>query len=72
MQKAIYYFSLGVKGNSVESEYNLGVIYLEGKYVKQDIDKAIHLFTLAAKQNHPSSLYNIGCIYGGEILAYRY
>ena len=49
--------------------YNLGYIYLNGKYIKQDFNKAIHYFTLAADQNDPDAQLLLGAcyLYGNNI-----
>ena len=41
INKAIHYFKLSADKNDPNGNYNLGVIYYEGKYVKRDIDKSI-------------------------------
>jgi TPR repeat protein len=46
------------------SQYQLGVIYSEGKLgIKKDDKKAFKLYEKAAKQGERSSLYNIGNMY---------
>ena len=44
-------------------QFNLGVIYYDGKYKSRNINKVIHYFKFAADQNFPDAQYNLGFIY---------
>ncbi len=43
-----------------DAQFNVGVLYLEGKGLPLDQDQAIFWFTKAAKQGHPEAQYNLG------------
>lgn len=49
--------------DSVEAQYNLGVIYYQGKIVPQDYKKAFEWYSKAAKKGDTKSQYNLGWIY---------
>ncbi len=49
------------------SQVNLGLCYLEGKFVEKDSKKAIEWFELSAKQNNPIALFNLGQCYAEGI-----
>lgn len=53
---------LAQKG-STRAQYYLGVMYMDGKGVKQDNAEAIKWFKLAAEQSHAASQNNLGVIY---------
>ena len=54
---------MAAKQNYPEAQFNLGSIYLNGKYVVRDINKAIHYYSLAADQSTPQAEFNLGVIY---------
>jgi TPR repeat protein len=39
-----------------EAEYQLGVMYLEGRGVAQDFDEALGWFVRAARKGHPQAM----------------
>ncbi len=45
---------------STDAQFNLGVMYIEGKGVEQSRDEAIFWFTKAAQQGHREAQYNLG------------
>src|SRR4030042_247202 len=47
----------------VRAQYELGVMYAEGKGVPQDFDKAKPLFEKAAAAGHGGAQYNLGVMY---------
>ena len=49
---------------SVEAQYNLGGLYLEGDGVPPNSQRAIELFQMAAQKGDVNSQYNLGIIYG--------
>ena len=62
-EKTKKYFILAANlGHSV-AQNNLGIFYLDGKYVQRDIKRAILYFELSAKQNNLNSIYRLGMIY---------
>nr|CCA20031.1 sel1 family protein putative [Albugo laibachii Nc14] len=59
----VKYLNEAVKNEKHASAQNeLGAIYLEGKYVKQDSSEAIKLFKSAAKQGNMESVYNLAVL----------
>ena len=58
-----YLISLASNQNIPEAQFDLGIIYSIGRYIKQDINKAIHYFSLAANQNLSEAQFNLGLIY---------
>ena len=48
---------------SHEAQFNLGVMYLEGKGVPQDREEGIFWFTRAAQAGHIEAQYNLGHLY---------
>ncbi len=51
------------ESNNVESQYQLGMLYLEGKALKKDIQKALAYFVKAAELQHGPSAYKAGQLY---------
>ena len=45
------------------AQYNLGLMYGNGRGVKQDYKEAVKWYTLAAKQGDPKAQYNLGVMY---------
>lgn len=64
-QRLLWEFS-GKQGN-VESQYNLGVMYLYGEEVKQNLDKAFYYLSLAAKKEFVPAYINLGIMYSKGI-----
>ncbi len=48
---------------SLDAQFNLGVLYLEGKGVAQKREDALFWFTQAAKGGHVEAQYNLGHLY---------
>ena len=48
---------------SQDAQFNLGVMYLEGKGVSQSRDKAVFWFTRAAEAGYAEAQYNLGHLY---------
>lgn len=51
------------KKGEQKAQYNLGLIYYEGKLVKQDYEKAFYWFTKSAEQHNDKAQYNLGVMY---------
>ena len=51
------------KQGDSESQYNMGVFYMNGEGITQDYKKAIEWFSKAAESNDSEAQYNIGIIY---------
>ncbi len=45
---------------SADAQFNIGVLYVEGKGLRYDRAEAIFWFTKAAKQDHQEAQYNLG------------
>ena len=43
----------------MEAQYNLGIMYHNGRGIKQDIDKAVQMYKLAAEQGYSNAQYNL-------------
>ncbi|KAK8896769.1 hypothetical protein M9Y10_014686 [Tritrichomonas musculus] len=54
---------LANKEKNSEAQYLLGIIYLNGEYIKQNIDKGIHYLLLAANQNNSKAQFDISFYY---------
>ena len=46
------------------AQFNLGLMYQEGKDVPQDYKEAVRLYQLAAEQGDADAQYNLGFMYG--------
>jgi len=66
----IHNLHLAAQNGDVESMYNLGCFYREGRYVVIDMKTACFWWTHAAEKGHVSAQYNLGCLYSGEVSAY--
>ena len=47
-----------------DAQYNLGVMYGNGKGVPKDYETAVKWYRLAAKQGNASAQFNLGVMYG--------
>lgn len=55
---------LAEKGDA-ESQFQLGVLYVQGRGVAQDYNEAAHWTALAAEQGHAHAQLNLGWMYEG-------
>lgn len=62
-EKSRKYFQLALKKQSWKAFYHLGLMYIEGKGVSQNLIKAKEYFELGADKNDSDSLYMLGSIY---------
>jgi len=46
-----------------KAQYEMGVLFLNGKWVEKDESKALEYFQLAANQNYPEAYYQLGYCY---------
>lgn len=60
-------WELDAKRGNLESEYNLGVMYLHGEDVKQDLQKAFKYLSSSAKKEFIPAYINLGIIYSNGI-----
>lgn len=51
------------KNGNADAQYQLGVLYLNGKGTLQDFSEASKWFITAAEQNHPLAQYELGLLY---------
>ncbi|QOP45693.1 tetratricopeptide repeat protein [Sulfurimonas paralvinellae] len=56
------YEKAALQGNT-NAQYNLGVMYANGKGVRQDFTKALKWFQIAADHRDASAQYNLGIMY---------
>ena len=54
---------MAVEKGEVESMFNLGNWYRDGKGVAQSFQKAAELYTMAAEQGQVDAMYNLGVLY---------
>ena len=59
----IQYLQFNANENIPEAQYQLGVLYLEGNCVDQDINRSLNCFLMAASLNHVESIYMLGVLY---------
>ncbi|MBV5327014.1 MAG: SEL1-like repeat protein [Chlorobium sp.] len=62
-KEAVKWFRLAAEQGDVNSQYNLGCMYKDGKGVPRDNKEAAKWFRLAAEQGQVSAQFNLGCIY---------
>jgi uncharacterized protein len=51
------------KRGSADAQYQLGLLYLDGRGTLQDFSEAAKWIILAAEQNHPLAQYELGLLY---------
>ena len=61
--EAMKWYLLGAEQGQAGAQYNLGLIYANGKGVPQDYAEAIKWYRLAAEQGHVEAQYDLGRIY---------
>ena len=61
-KEAYEYSEKAAELNNPEAEYNLGVFYEQGIYVKKDIKRAMYWYEKAAKQGHINAINNLNLI----------
>ncbi|WP_051226399.1 tetratricopeptide repeat protein [Butyrivibrio sp. MC2013] len=67
MQKVVQCYEECVKQNMAAAALNLGTLYYEGRYVRQDYTKAYELYKIAADAGEPRAICNLGyCYYYGR------
>jgi hypothetical protein len=60
---AVQWYREAVKQGVVAAQTNLGLMYAEGRGVKQDFAEAEKLWRQAADANHPMAQFNLGLLY---------
>src|SRR5690349_2878147 len=56
-------FLISAGKGHVESQYNVGVMLMNGQGTKQDLPAAAEWFRKAADRGHPQAQYNLGTLY---------
>ena len=59
-RRAFNAWSLGAYEGNTEAQYNLGVLYLEGRGIERNLEQARNWFLKAAEKNHVEAQYNLG------------
>ncbi len=54
---------LAEQGDAAD-QFNLGLLYLNGQGVPQDLDQAVQWFTRSAEQDYDKAQLNLGAMYG--------
>jgi TPR repeat protein len=72
--QALNGFYILAKNGDAEAQYNVGLMYAQGKGAKQDLQKAMVWYEKSAKQGYGPAQYNLGEIYHnlGDIEAHAY
>ncbi|OVE80923.1 hypothetical protein BVY03_05110 [bacterium K02(2017)] len=63
IDKAIEWYQKAAKAGHDWAQYRLGVLYSDGKLIKQNINLALRWFKMAADQNHGPSLHQLGIMH---------
>jgi TPR repeat protein len=61
--KAFYWLNKASNQKHPYAQYNLGVMYQNGDFVKQDYEKASVLYRQAAEKEVLGAMYNLGMLY---------
>ncbi|KAJ2305187.1 hypothetical protein IWW55_002065 [Coemansia sp. RSA 2706] len=66
---ALRMYELGAAAGSVESQYNAGMCYLQGRGAAKNVDLAVEFLVLAAAARFPVALLNLGKLFveGAEV-----
>ena len=67
-EEALYYLSFYAVQGDDRAQYNLGVMYDNGKGVLKDSAEAVKWYRKAAGQRHVNAQFNLGLIYGNSVL----
>lgn len=62
-EKSMEYYKMAADQNYAPAQCQLGVMFLGGSGVKQNIKEAVNYFQLAAKQNYAEAQFNLGVMY---------
>jgi|GEM_PF-1251821 len=67
MAKVVQCYEECIRQNMPIAALNLGTLYYEGRYVRQDYQKAYELYKIAADAGEPKAISNLGfCYYYGR------
>ena len=70
---AVQEFKKAAEQGNAEAQFNLGVMYSNGRGVLQDDKEAVRLYRLAAEQGIAQAQYNLGIMYNnGEVVLQDY
>lgn len=68
-QKAIYWYKKALEYSDIRSNWNIGIIYKEGKgSVKKDFVKAEEWFLKGAELTHHNAMYDLANMYARQFL----
>jgi TPR repeat protein len=62
-EHALSLYKEAARQGHVESQYQLGILFSEGKWIEKDDKRAFKYFKLAADKGHPDAQYNLGACY---------
>ena len=57
------WFRMAAENDELTAQFNVGVLYAEGKGVPKDYEKALDWYRIAAEQGFVPALYNLGLMY---------
>lgn len=60
------------QNGNIQAMYDLGCLYLEGKYIGYNPESACYWWTEAANRGHIDAQYNLGMLYHGDISKFYY
>lgn len=63
VNKALFWFNKSAQQGFVDSEYMLGLLYLNGNCVEKKEQKGIHFLELSAKQGRTDAFFELGRVY---------
>ncbi len=63
MEQAAYWYRKAAAGGNIEAQYNMGVLYDQGKGVAADYTKSFKWFLSAANKGHMLAQFNLGNMY---------
>lgn len=63
VEKALYYYILAAGQGDLRAQFQLALMYEEGRGLEQDDAKAINWYEKVAKQGNSDSQYNLGLMY---------
>lgn len=55
--------TLAANQNNAKAQNALGMFYLDGEYIRHDVNKGLYYLTLSANQNYEVAQYNLGYKY---------
>ncbi len=62
-KQAVYWYRLAAEQGVARAQYDLGLMYFEGKGVPQDYKQAVYWYRLAAEQGYADAQSSLGAMY---------